>query len=107
MRKSYVMNDGKIALLNTETDECIQDNAWINGEQQNRGTNLMVHKTKGGRLIFYEFNWTHWQGEHCNITILDEETIGVQKWVLEHYTWFNENELKRLEELGIKVEETA
>jgi len=92
-RKAYTCEDGTVAILDVDKDETLYDSQWVDGRQQNRGTDLIVHKTKKGKLIFYEYNWTQWQGECSSIIVLDGESIGIAKWILERYGWFSEKEL--------------
>ena len=107
MKLVYGMENGKKAILDSNADEAVTSSNYICGREQTRGTDLMLHVTKGGAKIFYLFNWSQWQGEGYSICVLDAETIGVTQWVLENYSALDASEIARLEELGVKIEETA
>jgi len=106
-KKAYRTSDGKLALLNTRTDECLWSGRWTNGRENNRFDELYVHITKNGKRIFYVAYITYWQGESMGITVLDSETTDVQGWLLENYESLSEKEIARLSELGVTVEEDA
>lgn len=102
---AYKDEEGKLVKLNTATDECLWSGRWRNNREQNRFTEFYTHLTKGGKRIFYTCYVTYWQGESNEIEPLTDDEA--REWVIDHYGELREQDLARLEELGIKVEETA
>jgi len=100
---AYHTEDGKLVKLNTYDDECLWSGRWQNEREQNRFDELYVHVTRGGKRIFYIAYVTYWQGESNEITVLEDP----QKWVEDNYHRLSSKQIARLEELEIKVEETA
>jgi hypothetical protein len=103
MRKAITTEDGKLAILDSTKDECVWSGEWVAGRQQTRFDELYVHVTKAGKKIFYEVYITRWQGERCGITVIED----IHTWLVDHYEDLTKNEIARLEELGVKLEETA
>lgn len=104
-KMAYQTEEGKLVLLNTRNDECLYSGQWVAGREQNRFQELYLHKTKGGKAVFYIVNVTYWQGERNSIEVLSED--DVQSWIADFYALLSEDALKRLAELGFKIEETA
>ena len=102
---AYKTEDGKLALLNTRSDECLYSGHWVAGREQNRFEELYLHVTKTGKKIFYVVYVTYWQGEEDNITPL--ENTEMQGWLQDNYQNLTTEEIKRFAALGFKLEETA
>jgi hypothetical protein len=102
---AYKTEDGKLVILNTRDDECLYSGRWVAGREQNRFDELYLHKTKGGKVVFYITHVSYWQGEVNSITVLSENEV--ESWIADFYHLLNEDAIKRLAELGFKVEETA
>jgi hypothetical protein len=104
MRKAVNTEDGKVAILNTQTDETIWSGEWLNGRQQSRWQEALVHETKGGKRIFYTADFSCWQGEpHCIINVIED----MREWLLDSMQILSQKQIDRLAELGITIEETA
>jgi len=104
-KMAYTDNEGKLVILNTRNDECLYSGQWVAGREQNRFDELYLHKTKNGKIVFYLAHVTYWQGETNTISVLAENEI--ESWIADYYSSLNENAIKRLAELGFKLEETA
>jgi hypothetical protein len=104
MRMAYKDDEGKVAILNTQDDEVLMSTEWINGREQSRWQELLMHETKGGKRIFYIAGFSRWQGEpYCVINVIDD----IQDWLTDNLQLLSQKQIDRLAELGIKVEETA
>jgi len=104
-KMAYKTEDGKLVILNTRDDECLYSGHWVAGREENRFDELYLHKTKSGKIVFYIAHVTYWQGEINSIDVLSENEV--QSWIADFYSRLSEEALKRLAELGFKVEETA
>jgi len=104
-KMAYKTSDGKLVILNTRFDDCLYSGHWVAGREQNRFQELYVHKTKGGKTIFYITNVTYWQGEVNTIEVLSENEV--QSWIADYYQNLSEEAIEKLAKLGFKVEETA
>lgn len=105
MKEIVELDNGKRAILDTKNDEVIINTSWANGRENTRGEDLMLHKTQGGKNVFYAFSWSRWQGEGYSAEYLTPEQVVA--FVAEHMYYVNDATLKRLAELGIAIEETA
>jgi len=104
-KMAYTDNEGKLVLLNTRTDECLYSGHWVSGKEENRFDELYLHKTKNGKIVFYVAHVTFWQGERNSIDVLSENEV--QSWIVDYYSYLGDDEIKRLAQLGFKVQETA
>jgi len=104
-KMAYKTEDGKLVILNTRDDECLCSGRWVAGREQNRFDELYLHKTKGGKVVFYIAHVTYWEGEVNTIDVLAENEI--QSWIADYYSCLKEDAILSLAELGFKVEETA
>ena len=102
---AYKTEDGKLALLNTRSDECLYSGHWVAGREQSRFEKLYLHVTKTGKKIFYVAYVTYWQGEEDSITPL--ENTEMQGWLQDNYQNLTTEKIKRFAELGFRLEETA
>jgi hypothetical protein len=100
--------DGKKAIVNTGTDETILevgDGVETDKWSDTRGTDLMVHVTNNGRIAYYLYHWTRWQGERNSIEAATKEQA--LDWLMEHYDFATESALARAAKYGLEVHETA
>ena len=105
VKMAYRTEDGKIAILNTNTDKCLYSGRWIAGREQSRFSELYYHKTKNGRIIFYIAYRTYWQGETDSIEVLADDEV--EDWLVEHYSRLYAEEIAEFKELGYAIEEDA
>ncbi len=73
MKYAVRVGDGKVVVLDTERDEVLYrapTNPPGTGREFTRGTDLLAHQSKGGKVYFYLLHWSMWQGESDKIELI-------------------------------------
>lgn len=102
-KKVLKLDNGEMAIIDTKYDKVLFDAYYINGVEQEDGTDVKLHVTKKGKYIFYLQNWSRYQGTMSSIKILNDP----QGWLIDHIHWLEPFEIELFAKYGITVEETA
>jgi len=112
MKAVFHVKDGKV-VVDTKKDELLYGtpcNPPNTGTRYTRGTSVYVHRSKKGKVYFYFYHWSMWQGEEDSLELASPEEVGalLEKWLPSPWGP-TEEQLQRYEELtGINLlEETA
>jgi len=63
-------------VVTSEKDVCLYSaprNPPNTGTRYTAGTDLFAHRAKSGKLYFYTYSWSMWQGEEPEYTLVSEE----------------------------------
>lgn len=103
--------DGKRVVCNTGRDERLYEapkNPPNTGTTYTRGTDYYRHVARSGNVYYYAFSWSMWQGDSESTYLVSKDELeerlinlmGGGYWVQPF-----EDEVERLKELGIDLEE--
>lgn len=66
--------ENKRVVVEVSTDECLYDaphNPPNTGLQFTSGTDLYAHKARSGKVYFYTYHWSMWQGSEDSYELFD------------------------------------
>ena len=105
MSKTVLMTpDAKRVVVDPKIDQEIYRaprNPPDTGTQYLSGTDIHAHKARSGKIYFYAYNWSMWQGTETSIELLtrnEVEDFLIAKAGLAGWGRIDESEAKRLEE---------
>ncbi len=115
MKVRVKVDDGKIAVLDSETDKVIYEaphNPPNTGTAYTSGTDLYLHVTKRGRKVFYLYHWSMWQGVEDRIEVISESEAKdfiIEKAGLTGWAALTEREIEKAKSIWGQdfLEETA
>jgi len=90
MRKIVRLENGKRAVLDTETDSCIYAEQRGLDPAHRQGIDLYMHLTKGGQRVFYKYVWSLYQNDVDYIEVISEEEA--RKILEEKSQWFTKED---------------
>jgi len=96
MRK-IVNLDGKKAILDTESDDCIYLAPRGLDPARRQGTDIFLHVTKGGKKIFYKYVWTLYEHDVDYIDVISEEEA--RKILEENSQWLTDEDITLLKQV--------
>ena len=68
--------EGKKIVIRPREDVCLHDaphNPPNTGTRYISGTDLYAHKARSGKIYFYTYSWSMWQGSQDNYQLLTDE----------------------------------
>ncbi|MDD5510659.1 MAG: hypothetical protein PHI12_07615 [Dehalococcoidales bacterium] len=68
--------ENKKVAINIDTDACLFDaphNPPNTGTRYTSGVDLYAHKARSGKLYFYTYSWSMWQGTESNFHLISDE----------------------------------
>ncbi|KKN12187.1 hypothetical protein LCGC14_1019100 [marine sediment metagenome] len=68
--------EGKKVAINTNADTCLfgaPKNPPNTGTKYTSGTDLYAHKARSGKMYFYTYSWSMWQGTQASYKLLSEQ----------------------------------
>ena len=96
--------DGKRVVVDPQVDLEIYSaprNPPDTGTRYLSGTDIHAHKARSGKIYFYAYNWSMWQGTETTIELLSRDEVEdflIEKAGSAGWDGINESEAKRLEE---------
>ena len=69
MRKVLMTPNGKKVVIDRKTDPCLYSapvNPPNTGTRYTTGTDLFAHKARSGKMYYYFYEWSMWQGEESS-----------------------------------------
>lgn len=76
--------EGKKVMINKKEDVALYEspvNPPNTGTRYTSGTDLYAHKARSGKLYFYEYHWSMWEGTEESYNLLTEDEA--KKFLLE------------------------
>ena len=106
MKKIVSLNDGKRAVLDTETDSCLYADRRGLDPAHRQGIDLYMHLTKGGQRIFYKYVWSLYENDVDYIEMISEKEA--RKMLEEKSQWMTEDDVTIIKQVFPDfLEETA
>ncbi|MEM4058440.1 MAG: hypothetical protein QXZ12_06935 [Thermoplasmata archaeon] len=98
-RITFRTDDNKLVIADPEYDICLYyapRNPPNTGTKYTRGIDYYVHKARSGKLYFYAYSWSMWQGDYCRYILIPEnEAKNDLQTIIGREHDLSENEIKR------------
>lgn len=99
-----MMQDGKTIVLDPTNDACLFSTYQPQGDNNSRWDEYYAHRSRSGKIYFYDRYTTLWQGEFNSIRML---SVNEMKEILEGRAFTPDQEERILEYIPDFFEEDA
>lgn len=102
MKRVLLTENKERVIIDMKNDDCLYSapvNPPNTGTTYTRGTDLYAHTAQSGKVYYYAYSWSIWQGEESQINLLTKEEAEeflIDKLSLTGYGLLDEDEAKRI-----------